>query len=728
MNFQAPVIKVDMTFWRELCRLKLDEWKLDTPIVSVWGVVPCMFNKNTSSFSTIDLSSASFSPVISNDMTIKGIVRNFNSVDDYKSAVSQSTDVHEACQSKIINEDDTGANFVIYCFADLKNYKVFYSTVVVTLPFEDASISASASILSTSCSITVDSYSTLLGLFPNNKLFTTKFNSNIEFKGEFDRNNVDLFVLNASNQGGPFSPTLRSVLCTHPFAETIAVVHLHLVSATNDNASHDNSNSFIAPVTILNVKKRSETPFKRPSALAWSRDLHFSSSNSAANLVVKRIDLKSILDPIQLQSDAVDLNIKLMKWRVVPGLDIGSIQKRKALIIGSGTLGCAISRLLLGWGLTHLSFLDKGPVAFSNPVRQILFEHEDARKGISKAEAAAEAVRRIRPDVKVNHTNLSIPMIGHSESDFQPRIETLQNLIDEHDLVFFLTDNRESRWLPSVLSACKARSVRKTLVLEFITMALSGAKLEDFDTICDSFCNLRKMTEPLYITAALGFDSALVMRHAFVSPLHEELLAVCECIKKDFPTDWQLKSLDSSFMREFSHSFISPLALKVGLGCYFCDDVNAPTDSISRRTLDVQCTVTRPGGSMLASALAVELAANVLQSPFGVCAPHQAKDKNSGVLGAVPASLRLYLNDWKSVALEVSPVSTCTCCSINVEHELNQLGLQAFSEKVFSNGPSGSNFIENISGMTVRNEQLEAIFLKEDHEVSVDGDNEFDLL
>lgn len=94
----------------------------------------------------------------------------------------------------------------------------------------------------------------------------------------------------------------------------------------------------------------------------------------------------------------------------------------------------------------------------------------------------------------------------------------------------------------------------------------------------------------LVINAALGFDSYVVMRHGVVA--------------EGAPTP--------------------------NLGCYFCNDVVAPLDSLSNRTLDQMCTVTRPGVAMLASANAVELLVSVLQHPNKGLAPsteYSGKDK-----------------------------------------------------------------------------------------------------
>jgi ubiquitin-like modifier-activating enzyme ATG7 len=82
------------------------------------------------------------------------------------------------------------------------------------------------------------------------------------------------------------------------------------------------------------------------------------------------------------------------------------------------------------------------------------------------------------------------------------------------------------------------------------------------------------------INVALGFDTYLVMRHG-QEPSAEGATA------------------------EAGPTRDSHAASK--LGCYFCNDIVAATNSQRDRSLDQQCTVTRPGLSFIAAALGVEL-------------------------------------------------------------------------------------------------------------------------
>jgi ubiquitin-like modifier-activating enzyme ATG7 len=46
----------------------------------------------------------------------------------------------------------------------------------------------------------------------------------------------------------------------------------------------------------------------------------------------------------RLADQATSLNLKLMRWRVLPELDLEKVENTKCLLLGAGTLGCYVAR------------------------------------------------------------------------------------------------------------------------------------------------------------------------------------------------------------------------------------------------------------------------------------------------------------------------------------------------------------------------------------------------
>jgi molybdopterin/thiamine biosynthesis adenylyltransferase len=313
----------------------------------------------------------------------------------------------------------------------------------------------------------------------------------------------------------------------------------------------------------------------------------------------RRVDLRYVFDTRAMADQAARLNLELMRWRMLPGLDLNALGGLKCLLIGAGTLGCHVARDLVAWGVRHITFVDGGRVALSNPVRQPLYEFSDAEKECWKAEAAAEALRRIHPSVVTEGHVLRVPMPGHpihetERVEVERHIDTLERLIHGHDVVFLLTDTRESRWLPSL-------------------MARAAGKLA--------------------LSVALGFDTWLVMRHGV-------------------------------------HGGYG--------GCYFCLDCVGPKNTTLNRTLDQQCTVTRPGIAPIASATAVELLVSLLHHPrrFEAPADHVEglSDATESPLGIVPHVVRGFMSHMRTLTSAAEPSKYCSACSAAVLSEFAKGG------------------------------------------------------
>lgn len=372
-----------------------------------------------------------------------------------------------------------------------------------------------------------------------------------------------------------------------------------------------------------------------PKVVGWEKNEH-------GKLAPRVVNLSRTMDPVKLAESAVDLNLKLMRWRLMPQLDLELIKNTKCLLLGAGTLGCNVARGLLGWGVKNITFVDNSRVSYSNPVRQTLFVFDDSHNGGKmKAETAAEALRRIFPGVNSRGVNLTIPMPGHAigsepaaMEETKKAVQQLEELIREHDVTFLLLDTRESRWLPTVM--CLA-----------------------YNKLC--------------INAALGFDTYMVMRHAYRP-------AQAPPIPK--PSKHCIPGNE--------------------IGCYFCSDVVAPTNSTRDRTLDQQCTVSRPGTSMTAAALAVEIMTSVLQHPMRGVAPAplvspddiESSSDVFSCLGLVPHQIRGFLSHFTSVLPASRAFEQCTACSDTILTCYKEEGFE-FLLKVFNN----SDFLESITGL-----------------------------
>jgi adenylyltransferase/sulfurtransferase len=113
----------------------------------------------------------------------------------------------------------------------------------------------------------------------------------------------------------------------------------------------------------------------------------------------------------------------------------GLLGQSHAIIIGCGALGSVSASLLTRAGVGSLKIIDRDFIEENNLQRQILFDEEDIKKGLPKAIAAQEKLRKANSSIKiegvvsdVNYTNI-------------------ERLLDGADVIIDGLDNFESRFL-----------------------------------------------------------------------------------------------------------------------------------------------------------------------------------------------------------------------------------------------------------------------------------------
>ncbi|GAB5372948.1 hypothetical protein AAMO2058_001708100 [Amorphochlora amoebiformis] len=660
LKFQNFSSCVDVSFWHTLSQKKLEEFKLSTSPVKIIGTYGLASNlqKDGKSLKVparvmIDEGSFRDSKVLDNDaFLIEGLLMNANTVEDFK-AFDKRKIIQDA-GSALLEDIKSGActtepsklnKYLLLTYANLKTHRYVYWFAFPALCLGDILLHGSAPKPVTDV-LKKDKFSSLLQAYSAFRAKSPKnasyFAVTIDKKtGQATISSLSDLKTSLGNQTpdttcyfGFADPSTLELYPGWPLRNYLAYIHhtYNLESAqilclrdTADSWTRGSTRSILIDVQLTKATGQS-------GATATTKGWEM---NVKGRPGARMVDLKSVFDPKMLAKTSADLNLKLMRWRSLPSLDTELLGKAKCLMLGSGTLGCNVARTLLGWGIRHITFVDNGRVSYSNPVRQPLFDYEDSIGGKSwKAETAARNLKKICPSMVSEGHNITIPMPGHRlhQSEIKKVTEDckqLESLIVSHDLIFLLTDSRESRWLPSVMCAAHGKRL---------------------------------------INAALGFDTLVVMRHG----------------------------VRDSKEKSSTH-----------LGCYFCNDVVAPTDSLSDRTLDQQCTVTRPGGAPIASALAAELAISVLQL-------REVPDSKmtEGELGIIPHQIRGSLRKFELLPITGNAFDKCTACS----DAIVQLYLKESWKFVFQalNDPK---WLEDISGLTAMKQKAEALLEKDDWEL-----------
>ncbi|KAG9294887.1 hypothetical protein G9A89_003227 [Geosiphon pyriformis] len=674
LQFASFSSAVEAPFWQNFSTRKIDLYKLDDAPLSIIGyystghsissndpteaniVMPTRLCLGPGAFeteSTLRLPSFSFPSI--------GILKNTNTIEEFKSL--DKTILFKETAEKIWLDIISGKaienpwllnRFLLVTFADLKKYKYHYWFAFPALmsdpPWLIADQGAGRIITE------VWNNDQRESLFENYNKFRQKnqsFNSGFflirEKKSENERQEIIIGSLGEweaffsglddeerivgfadpsslpTNPGWPLRNLL--LLIQHKWhVRKIKVLCYREIPGKRDISE--------SRFLIIELPSEAKITDEIPKAVGWEK-------NSQGKLGPRIADLAPLMNPEILADTSIDLNLKLMRWRIVPSLNLEKIKETKCLLLGAGTLGCYVGRILLGWGVRHITFVDNSRISFSNPVRQPLFFFEDCLDGGKpKAETAAINLKKIYPGVTTQGHDLTIPMPGHpifSVEQVENEVYKLQSLIQSHDVIFLLTDSRESRWLPTLISAS---------------------------------------LDKLVINAALGFDSFVVMRHG---------------IRGDNNTDLQSKDKEETLFTR--------------LGCYFCNDIIGPGDTLKDRTLDQQCTVSRPGLASITAALAVELMVSVLTKGDGVdSASDEKPSENDSPLGVIPHQIRGFLSDFKILTLTGNHYTGCTACSDTILTQYQQHGWEFLLRALQS-----PKWIEELTGLTKLHNETEKL-------------------
>uniref|UniRef100_A0A8D8MEW5 Ubiquitin-like modifier-activating enzyme ATG7 n=1 Tax=Culex pipiens TaxID=7175 RepID=A0A8D8MEW5_CULPI len=443
VKFIPPKSFVHLDFWFKFADVKLNVDKLSDAPRHLFASI----NSTSSTQPVIEIDCTGFNSQPTDKMGMfpcHGILINKNTKEEFintnKSKLLTDVSNHYYAQlfsKKTLENSSELVFFILFSFADLKTHKYLYWFAFPV--FRDVFFKKG------------QTYTLLSSKFQRDKLFSFE----LQFKMFLEKSNELFFVYNSKESRfyrlseiinhEDLSKNLKSVDLNYTFfcctdlcfdkdpswllRQFLGYIAMSCPQITQKTINCICLKNNVASSIVFTLEIQStDLNLEKPLWVGWE--------TNNGRLIPRSVDMSKIMDPLKMVEKSINLNLTLMKWRLVPNLNLDIISTTKYLLLGAGTLGCGVARSLL-----------------------------------------------------------------------------------------------------------------------------------------------------MVITVALGFDTFLVIRHGSKSENR-----VKPNLIKGF------KEIPGTY-----------------LGCYFCNDIVAPGNSMKDRTLDQQCTVTRPAVSYIASSLAVELTISLLQ-------------------------------------------------------------------------------------------------------------------
>ncbi|CUG85182.1 ubiquitin activating E1 enzyme, putative, partial [Bodo saltans] len=418
LKYKDLSLHIAADVWHELERVKLHDWKLEEPDAPVRLFIPnapivggaAAAGQQASSKK---LSMASFVPeglrnaeaTLENHHSIPGILKNFNTVNQLTDLdATQRQALLTAAAQKLLLKDLVDRNSpwwtkpkpattttadkddpfyfspvvsVVFTFADLKTHEFHYCAAFPTIDLR--SIKSPVTVASRlTCSVGIakaiggdNTTTAVLGHVKSVRLnlrapagapfvIDTKngailpFHSSTVTPADLASGQHVVAFLDSVGSGEYPGWAARNIITairlTHPATTTFQLLALRGPLAEDlgdDSIMFSCTCNPLAESVLSRLAPNSEDPL--PS-IGW------------VEKSITKINMGGVMDSVQLATSSAKLNLSLMKWRMLPELQLEPLQGCKALLLGSGTLGCNIGRHLLMWGVTHLTFVDRGNV------------------------------------------------------------------------------------------------------------------------------------------------------------------------------------------------------------------------------------------------------------------------------------------------------------------------------------------------------------------------------